>query len=153
MVNHTIVDGGPHGMWLSNCSDDINSTVCDYAPQVAWKVTNTTMEHYHDKGLLGWLDGGMAPPCPWIILDRLGLNNGTSRNLLRARKNLGLGLDISQRPIKVIATISFIIINRISYKLVLPFLLLQSDLLFTIALMQKLLKLIKLNWSRPFLQI
>ena len=30
MVNHTIVDWGPHGMWLSNCSDDINNTVYDY---------------------------------------------------------------------------------------------------------------------------
>ena len=35
MANHTIVDWGPHGMWLSNCSDDINSTVYDYAPQIA----------------------------------------------------------------------------------------------------------------------
>ena len=57
-------------MWLSNCSDDINSIVCDYATQVAWKVTNTTMEHYHDKGLLGWLDGGMAPPRPRIVLNK-----------------------------------------------------------------------------------
>ena len=30
VANHTIVDWGPHGMWLSNCSDDINSTICDY---------------------------------------------------------------------------------------------------------------------------
>ena len=28
------------------------------------------MEHYHDKGLLGWLDGGMAPPRPRIILNK-----------------------------------------------------------------------------------
>ena len=28
------------------------------------------MEHYHDKGLLGWLDGGMAAPHPRIILDK-----------------------------------------------------------------------------------
>ena len=96
MVNHTIVDGGPHGMWLSNCSDDINSTVCDYAPQVAWKVTNTTMEHYHDKGLLGWLDGGMAPPRPRTVLDKqIGPEQWDIWNLLQAPKNLGLGLDIS----------------------------------------------------------
>ena len=57
-------------MWLSNCSDDINSTVCDYATQVTWKLTNTTMEQYHDKGLLGWLEGRMAPPCPPIILNK-----------------------------------------------------------------------------------
>ena len=28
VANHTIVDWGPHGMWLSDCSDDINNTVC-----------------------------------------------------------------------------------------------------------------------------
>ena len=68
MASHTIVDWVPHGMWLSNCSDDINSTVCDYATQVAWKVINTTMEHY--KGLFGWLDGRMASPHPRIFLDK-----------------------------------------------------------------------------------
>ena len=71
MLNYTIVDWGPHGRWLSNCSDDTNSTVCDYATQVAWKVTNTTMEHYHDKGLLGWLEGGMASPHPRIVFNKL----------------------------------------------------------------------------------
>ena len=30
MANHTIVDWGPHGIWLSNCSDDINNTIYDY---------------------------------------------------------------------------------------------------------------------------
>ena len=30
MANHTIVDWGPHGMWLSNCSDNINNTIYDY---------------------------------------------------------------------------------------------------------------------------
>ena len=64
VANYNIVNRGPHGMWLSDCSDDINSTICDYATQVAWKVTKTTMEHFHDKGLLGWLEGGMAPPHP-----------------------------------------------------------------------------------------
>ena len=68
-ANYTIVDWGSHGMWLSNFSDDINSTVCDYASQVA-QVTNTMMEHYHDKGLLGWLDGGMAPPHSRIVLNK-----------------------------------------------------------------------------------
>ena len=29
VANHTIVDWGPHGMWLSDCSDDINNIVCD----------------------------------------------------------------------------------------------------------------------------
>ena len=49
VANYTIVDWGPYGMWLSNYSDDINSTMCDYVTQVAWKVTKTTMEHFHDK--------------------------------------------------------------------------------------------------------
>ena len=71
VANYTIVDWGPHGMRLSNCSDAINSTVCDYATQVAQKVTNTMMEHYHDKGLLGWLDGEMAPLRPRIVLNKL----------------------------------------------------------------------------------
>ena len=30
VANYTIVDWRLHGMWLSNCSDDINSTMCDY---------------------------------------------------------------------------------------------------------------------------
>ena len=29
VANHTIVDCRPHSMWLSDCSDDINNTVCD----------------------------------------------------------------------------------------------------------------------------
>ena len=69
VADYNIVDWGPHDMWLSNCSDDINSTICDYATQVAWKVTKTMMEHFHDKGL-GWLDGGMAPPHPQTILNK-----------------------------------------------------------------------------------
>ena len=55
VANHTIANWGPHGMWLSNCSDDVNSTVCDYATQVAWKINDTTMEHYHAKDFLGGL--------------------------------------------------------------------------------------------------
>ena len=57
------------------------------------------------------------------LINRLGLNNGTSGNLLHAPKNLGFGLDISQGKTVVIETISFVIINHISYKLVFPFLL------------------------------
>ena len=41
-----------------------------YVMQVTWKVTGTVMEHYHDKGLLGWLDGRLAPPCPKTVLDK-----------------------------------------------------------------------------------
>ena len=43
----------------------IVTTLC-----VIWKVTDTTTEHYYDKGLLGWLDGGLAPPRPRIVLDK-----------------------------------------------------------------------------------
>ena len=69
VANHMTVDWGPHGTWLSNCSD-VNSTVCDYTAQAAWKVNDTAMEHYHDKGLLGRLDSGLAPPSPRIVLDK-----------------------------------------------------------------------------------
>ena len=75
------------------------------------------LKHYHDKGLLGWLDGGMAsPPLELSSINKLGLNNGTSGNLLPAQKNLKLGLDISQRPILIIVTISFAIISHILYR-------------------------------------
>ena len=70
MANYTIVDWGPHGIWLSNCSDDINSTICDYVTQVAQKITNSSTKHFHDKGLLGWLDGKMAPSRPQIVLNK-----------------------------------------------------------------------------------
>ena len=53
IANHTIVNWGPHSMWLLNCSDDINNTMYDYITEVTWKVTNTTMEHDHDRGFLG----------------------------------------------------------------------------------------------------
>ena len=43
----------------------ILTTLC-----VIWKVTDTMMEHYYDKGLLGWLDGVLAPPHPRIVLDK-----------------------------------------------------------------------------------
>ena len=86
------------------------------------------MKHYHDRGLLQWLDGGVPPPAPSLnrsgLIDRLGLSNGTSGNLLQASRNLGLGLDISQGLIIAIAIISFAIINHILYKPVFHFLLL-----------------------------
>ena len=70
VANYTIVDWEPYGMCLSNLSDNINSTMYDYVTQVTWKITNSSMEHFHDKGLLGWLDGGMAPPRPQLVLKR-----------------------------------------------------------------------------------
>ena len=80
------------------------------------------MKHYHDKGFLGWLNGGMAlpPPPPALLelpwINTLSLNNGTFGNLLRTPKNLELGPDISQRPVVVIVTISFAVIGHTSYK-------------------------------------
>ena len=44
--------------------------VCDFVTQVTRKVTDTTMEHYYDIGLLVWLDRGLAPSCPKIVLDK-----------------------------------------------------------------------------------
>ena len=70
VANYTIVDRGPYGMWLSNCSDDINSPMCHYVTHVTWKITNNSMEHFHYKGLLGWLDGGMASPCRHMVLNK-----------------------------------------------------------------------------------
>ena len=70
VANYTTVDWGPYGMWLSNCSDDINSPMCDYVTHVTWKITNNSMEHFHYKGLLGWLDGGMASPCRQMVLNK-----------------------------------------------------------------------------------
>ena len=109
------------------------------------------MKHFHEKDSLA----GLTAEWHLLVLElssinRLGLNNGTSGNLLRAPKNLGLGLDISQEPIIVTETISFIIINHISYKLVFRFLLLRLYVLFTVAFLQKFLKLNKPIWSGPF---
>ena len=85
VANHTIVDWGPHGMWLSDCSDDINNTVCD-------------MEgHWHYNGTLLWQKTSWVA-WPWVspnssLINRVGLNNGTFGNLLQAPawKNLELG--------------------------------------------------------------
>ena len=72
----------------------ILTTLC-----VIWKVTDTTMEPYYDKGPLGWLDGGLAPPCPRIVLDKQsGPEQWDIWKLAvstRAWKNLKPGLDIS----------------------------------------------------------
>ena len=90
VANYTIVDWGPHGMWLSNCSDDINSTMCDYVTQVEWKITNSSVEHFHDKGLLGWCDGGMTPPCLRIILnERIGPEQWDIWKLVASTEKLG----------------------------------------------------------------
>ena len=126
MANYTIVVWGPHGMWVSSCSDDIDSTMCDYATQVAQKITNSSMKHFHEKDSLAGLRVKYhLLALKSSLINRLGLNNGTSGNLLQAPKNLGLRLDISQVPIIIIVIISFPIINHISYKPVFYLLLLQ----------------------------
>ena len=72
----------------------ILTTLC-----VIWKVTDTMMEHYYDKGLLERLDGGLAPPHPRIVLDKQsGPEQWDIWKLTvstRALKNLKLGPDIS----------------------------------------------------------
>ena len=72
----------------------ILTTLC-----VIWEVTDTIMEHYYDKRLLEWLDGGLAPPQPKIVHDK---QSGPEQwdiwklaGSTRARKNLELGPDIS----------------------------------------------------------
>ena len=66
---------------------------------VTREVTDTTMEHYSDKGPLECLEGGSAPPRPRVVLDR---ESGPEQRAIwkraastRAQKNLGLGPDIS----------------------------------------------------------
>ena len=66
---------------------------------VIWEVTDTTMEHYSDKGPLEGLEGGLAPPHPRVVLDK---QSGPEQWAIwklavstRAQKNLGLGPDIS----------------------------------------------------------
>ena len=72
----------------------ISTTLC-----VIWQVTDTTREHYYDKGLLEWLDRGLAPPRPRIVLDKQsGPEQWDIWKLAastRAQKNLELGPDIS----------------------------------------------------------
>ena len=93
----------------------ILTTLC-----VIWKVTDTMMEHYYDKRLLEWLDRGLAPPPPKIVLDKQsGSEQWAIWKLaasIRAPKNLELGPDISQEPVLVIVTISFTIISHILYR-------------------------------------
>ena len=126
VANYTIVDWGPHGMWLSNCSDDINSTVCDYATEVTQKVTNTMMEHYHDKGLLGWLDDEMAPLHPQIVLNkRIGPEQWDIWKLAASTEELGTWTGYFMGTSCSHSNYSFVIIIHISYKLVFPFLLSQ----------------------------
>ena len=120
VANYTTVDWGPYGMWLSNYSDDINSTMCDYVTQVTWKITNSSVEHFHDKDSLAALTAERhLLALKSSSINELGLNNKTSGSVLQVLKNLELGLDISQEP--VIVTIPSIIIIHILYKLVFPF--------------------------------
>ena len=49
------------------------------------------MKHYHDKGLLGWLDHEMAPPCPQIVLDKqIGLEQWDIQKLATNTEELGI---------------------------------------------------------------
>ena len=64
-------------------------------------------------------------------INKLGLNNGTSENLLQVLKNLELGLDISERPVVVIVIIpSVIVIYFIQACVPLPFVIAIGNLQF-----------------------
>ena len=48
------------------------------------------MKNYHDKGLLGWLDSGMAPPPPQIVLDKqIGPEQWDTWKLAASTEELG----------------------------------------------------------------
>ena len=70
IANYTIVNWGPHSMWLLNCSDDINNTMYDYITQVTWKVTNTTWNVTMTEDFLASLMMEWPPHHPRIILDK-----------------------------------------------------------------------------------
>ena len=96
-----------------------------YVIMLLKKITNSSMKHFHEKdSLAGLMVKYHLLTLKSSSINRLGLNNGTSGNLLRAPKDLGLRLDISQGPTIVIAIISFAMINHILYKPVFHFLLL-----------------------------
>ena len=98
--------------------------MCDYVTQVTWKITNCSMEHFHDKGLLGWLDGGMAPPRPQIVLRKqIGPEQRDIWKLAPNTEKLRTWTGYFTGTI-VIVTIPAIIIIHILYKLVFPFFLL-----------------------------
>ena len=82
-----------------------------------WSITMT--EHFLAGLTVVWYP--LVPGSS--LINRLGLNDGTDGNLLRALKNVELGPDISQEPFVVMVIISFATINHISYKLVFTFLL------------------------------
>ena len=93
VANYSIVDWckTTYGMWLSNCSDDINSPMCDYVTQVTWKVTNSSWNTSMTNDSLADL------MVEWHLLalnlsskNKLGLNNGTSGNFLQTLKTWNL---------------------------------------------------------------
>ena len=109
-ANHTIVDWGP-----MVCGYLIAQMILTTLSEI-WKVTDTRMEYYHDIGLLGWLDLGLAH----LILGSSSINSGPEQGdiwkVAVNTKILELGPDISQRPVMVIVTISFAIIGHILYR-------------------------------------
>ncbi|XP_027465208.1 endogenous retrovirus group K member 18 Env polyprotein-like isoform X1 [Zalophus californianus] len=69
--NRMVADWGPHGKFLNNCSEDVNSTICDYITNIRWNHTDHgTYTHHHTKGLMTWHEGGLAPPWPHLVTDK-----------------------------------------------------------------------------------
>ena len=93
VASHTLLIGDPMVCGYLT-AQMILTTLC-----VIRKVTDTMMDHYYDNGLLVWLDGGLAPPCPRIVLDKQsGPEQWDIWKLAastRTPNNLKLGLDIS----------------------------------------------------------
>ncbi|XP_037360014.1 endogenous retrovirus group K member 18 Env polyprotein [Talpa occidentalis] len=66
---YVFVDWGPHGKFLTNCSEDYSPAVCDYVTNAVWNVSkNGTVKDRNQYGLMAWHDGGMAPPRPRLSL-------------------------------------------------------------------------------------
>ena len=83
------------------------------------------MEHYHDRGLLGWLDGGVAPPHPRIVLDKqIGPEQWDIWKLASGIEELGTWTGHFTRTNCSHSNVYFTIINHILYKPVFHFLLL-----------------------------
>ena len=108
------------------------------------------MEHYHDRGLLGWLDSGMAPPHPPIVLDKqIGPKQWDIWKLAANTEEFRTWTGHFTETNSSHRNYFFHYNQSYFIQAVSPFLLLQLYLLFTIAFIQKLLKLNKLSQD-PF---
>ena len=121
VANYSIVDWGPYGMWLSNCSDDINSTKVWLCYSSTWKITNSSITLPWQR--TPWLAWWLAPPRPQIVLNKqIGPEQWDIWKLATNIEKLGTWTRYFTGTI-VIVTIPSIIIIHVLYKLAFPFLL------------------------------